>query len=303
MIVAMEQTMIYPLDLDYQGLPQAIAAYLIKTPAGNVLVETGPGSTLPVLLAQLAVHGLVAADIRHVLVTHIHLDHAGAAGWWGQQGATIYVHYLGAPHLIDPSKLLSSASRIYGDQMERLWGQTLPVPAGQIVPLRDQDVLTICGLQFKAIETAGHAWHHHAFALGDVVFTGDAAGVQLPGQPWTALPAPPPEFNLESWLKSLDKLQNLRAVAFYLTHFGRIDKPEQHINQFRKTMLSLVEFVRTGLNDGLPLEQLTQRYIDHNRQLALQAGVSEEIFSHYEAANPVSMSVTGIARYWQKRLT
>ena len=295
--------MIYPLDLNYQGLSLAIAAYLIKAPAGNLLVETGPGSTLPTLLAQLAAHGLTVADIRHVLVTHIHLDHAGAAGWWGQQGATIYVHHLGAPHLIDPSKLLNSAGRIYGDQMERLWGQTLPVPAGQIVPLRDQDVLDICGLQFKAIETAGHAWHHHALALGDIIFTGDAAGVHLPGQPWTALPAPPPEFHLESWLKSLDKLQNLQATALYLTHFGRVDNPSQHLNHFRETMLSLVAFVRQGLNDGLAVEQLTERYIAQNRQLALQAGISEEIFSHYEAANPMSMSVTGIARYWQKRLT
>lgn len=295
--------MIYPLDLNYQGLSQAIAAYLIKAPAGNLLVETGPASTLPTLLAQLATHGLEPADIRHVLVTHIHLDHAGAAGWWGQQGATIYVHHLGAPHLIDPSKLLNSAGRIYGDQMEQLWGQTLPVPAGQIVPLADQAIVAVCGLHFRAIETAGHSWHHHAFTLDDVVFTGDAAGVHLPAQPWTALPAPPPEFHLESWLKSLDKLQNLRAKAFYLTHFGRVNNPDQHINHFRETMQSLVAFVRQGLTNGLSVEQLTPQYIAHNRHLALQAGVSEEIFNHYEAANPVSMSVTGIARYWQKRLT
>ena len=110
-------TDIEAIDLNFLGAAHAIAAYLVRGPEGNVLVETGPGSTLPALQAGLAARGLSAADIGDVLLTHIHLDHAGAAGWWARQGANIFVHHLGAPHLIDPARLLNSAARVYGDQM------------------------------------------------------------------------------------------------------------------------------------------------------------------------------------------
>ena len=114
------------LDLEYQGIPEYIASFLVHGPDGLVLVETGPGSTLPVLLARLADRGLDASDIGDVLLTHIHLDHSGAAGWFAQQGATVHVHEFGVRHLVDPSKLIQSATRIYGDQMHKLWGEILP---------------------------------------------------------------------------------------------------------------------------------------------------------------------------------
>jgi len=129
------------IDLQYRGVSRVIASYLIVGPEGPVLVETGPGSTLETLLAGLNDHGVAPADIRHVFVTHIHLDHAGAAGWWAGQGATVYVHPFGAPHLIDPSKLIASATRIYKDEMETLWGEILPAPPDNVMAIQDGQVI------------------------------------------------------------------------------------------------------------------------------------------------------------------
>jgi glyoxylase-like metal-dependent hydrolase (beta-lactamase superfamily II) len=154
---------IHTLDLHFQNLDHAIAAYLVEGPDGYLLIETGPMSTLPALQARLAEHGLSAADVPDVLVTHIHLDHSGAAGWWGQQGARIYVHPMGTPHIIDPSRLWQSASRIYGEEMEALWGSVLPAPAEQVITVRDGEQIEAAGLTLSAIDTPGHAGHHHTY--------------------------------------------------------------------------------------------------------------------------------------------
>ena len=186
---------IQTLDLNFQNTPEAIASYLIWGPDGPVLVETGPGSTLPTLLENLSQQGLKPADIKHILLTHIHFDHAGAAGWWAQQGAQIYVHPFGAKHLIDPAKLIASATRIYGNKMDTLWGDILPAPAEKVTIIYDNDTVEVAGLSFQVLETPGHARHHHVYRLGDVAFTGDAAGIKIPGSPLVGLPAPPPEFD------------------------------------------------------------------------------------------------------------
>ena len=194
------------LDLDFQGMSRSIASYLLEGPGGYVLIETGPMSTLDTLRRRLDERGLTPDDIRHLFVTHIHLDHAGAAGWWARQGAQIYVHPAGAPHLVDPSKLWRSAGRIYGDQMEILWGHILPAPAEQVTTIADGETIEVAGLSLMALDTPGHAGHHHVYRLEDIAFTGDAAGVRISGSPWVSLPAPPPEFNRELWEKSLDRL-------------------------------------------------------------------------------------------------
>ena len=220
---------IQALDLSFQNVPRVTASYLVVGPDGPVLVETGPSSTLSQMQRQLAGAGYSPAEIRHVLVTHIHLDHAGAAGWWAQQGAQIYVHHVGAPHLIDPGKLLASASRIYGDQMDLLWGDVLPAPAERVTPIFDGDTVAVAGLAFTAMETPGHASHHHAYLLGDIVFTGDAAGIHLPELSMVDLPAPPPEFNLELWLSTVDRLREGNFKAIYPTHFGEVLQWRRHL--------------------------------------------------------------------------
>lgn len=292
---------IIPLDLGFQGLEHAIAAYLVRGPAGAILIETGPGSTLQNLLSALAKQGLEAADIRHVLVTHIHLDHAGAAGWWANQGAQIYVHHVGAPHLVDPSRLLASAGRIYGSLMGLLWGETLPAPADRVIPLEDGDPIHVAGLQLTALDTPGHAWHHHVFRLGDVAFAGDAAGVRLPVGEWISVPAPPPEFKLDVWQKTLQRLRAERFAALYLTHFGRVDDVTEHLERFGERLMAAATFIREHMEAGESRDQIVQRYVSWNQEMALAQGVPAAVFEQYEAANPLYMSVDGIMRYWQKQ--
>ena len=291
---------VYTLDLNFLDTPHAIAAYLVVGPEGPVLVETGPGSTRETLTARLAGHGYAPADIRHVLVTHIHLDHAGAAGWLAQQGAQIYAHDVGAPHLVDPSRLLGSAQRIYGDLMDRLWGETLPVPAERVTPLADNQSISVAGLTFTALDSPGHATHHHTFRLGNVAFVGDAAGIRRPGHALIFLPSPPPEFDLEAWRCTLARLSGEGFEAIYPTHYGRIDDVPEHLTRFNALLDEAAEFVRARMQAGDERDAIVQQYVDWNRKRALAEGISSEVFQEYEVTNPLFMSVDGIMRYWRK---
>lgn len=293
---------IYPLDLSFQDTPQGIAAYLVVGPAGPVLVETGPASTLEMLKTRLAEHGYSPADIRHVLVTHIHLDHAGAAGWWARQGADVYVHHVGAPHLSDPSRLLASAERIYGDTMHRLWGETVPAPAERICALQDGDRIQAGGLTFIALDTPGHATHHLVYHLGDVAFTGDVAAVRFPGSPFISLPAPPPEFDREAWQSTLARLRGEGFSTIYPTHFGPLDDVREHLEALAALIDHSAEFVRTRMEAGLKRNALAAEYLGWVRERAYAQGRSEEQFQRNEIVNPTSMSVDGIMRYWRKRV-
>jgi glyoxylase-like metal-dependent hydrolase (beta-lactamase superfamily II) len=292
---------IHILDLHFQQLSHAIAAYLLAGPAGYVLIETGPDSTRRMLIQQLAAHGVSPADIRHVLVTHIHLDHAGCAGWWAQQGATIYVHPVGAPHLIDPSRLLASAGRIYGDQMDTLWGQVLPAPEANVVPVTDGQQIEVAGLTLTAIESPGHAGHHHVYRLGDIAFAGDAAGVRLPDSDWISVPAVPPEFKPELWLQTIDRLERESFQAIYPTHFGRVDDVPTHLARLRSAIIAVTNHVREGMEAGQERDTILRHYRQWQRDLAIGRGATAEIFNQYEAANPLYMSVDGIIRYWRKK--
>lgn len=289
------------LDLLYQGIPGVIAAYLVSGPDGHLLVETGPGSTLPTLRAGLRERGLVTADIRHVLVTHIHLDHAGAAGWWASQGATVYVHPFGAPHLVDPAKLIASARRIYGDRMEELWGEILPAPTERVRPVDDGETIAAAGLDLTALETPGHARHHHVYRLGDVAFTGDAAGIRLPGATWVDVPAPPPEFDLERWRETIDRLRRQRLAALYPTHFGPTPEVAAQLDGLAAALEEVVTFVGRMLDEGLERAPMIALYDDWLRRRAARHGVEGELARAFDFANPRAMSVDGITRYWRKR--
>jgi glyoxylase-like metal-dependent hydrolase (beta-lactamase superfamily II) len=292
---------ILTLDLDFQGMNQAIAAYLVVGPQGPVLVETGPGSTLDVLQQRLKAHGYAPTDVRHILVTHIHLDHAGAAGWWAQQGAQVYVHHVGAPHLVDPSRLLSSARRIYGASMDNLWGDMLPAPASHVHPVRDGETIEAGGLQFVALDTPGHAHHHHVYRLGDITFTGDAAAVRLPGSDFISLPAPPPEFNLPVWQATLQRLADQNLATIYPTHFGPVHDVRKHLDRLAGLLQASAEFVRAHMEQGTDRELLVEAYQDWVWERARAQGVTEEALQIYETVNPTFMSVDGMIRYWRKQ--
>ena len=291
---------IHTLDLLFQNFERAVAAYLLEGPDGWILVETGPMSTLPTLQDQVRQYGLKTTDIKHVLVTHIHLDHAGAAGWWAQQGATVYVHHAGAPHLIDPAKLWRSASRIYGEQMHKLWGAIVPAPADRVVSVKSGDQVDAAGLTLIAHDAPGHAWHHHVFQIGNVAFCGDAAGVRLVPHKWISLPAPPPEFDLEAWRNTLAYLQAMNFETLYLTHFGRVDNVSRHLRQFGELLEDATGLIREQMKAGVDREQVIQVYKQWSWERAYDAGLAASDFSQrYEAPNPLFMSVDGIMRYWR----
>ena len=290
------------LDLRFQGTPHVIAAFLLRGPEGPVLIETGPSSTLPRLLGELGRLGVDPAEVRDVLVTHIHLDHAGAAGFWARRGARVHVHPEGAPHLVDPSKLVASAKRIYGDRMDALWGEIPAAPAERVVVVRDGEVLEIGGLRLEVIESPGHARHHHVYRLGDVAFTGDAAGIRLPGVDWIDLPAPPPEFDLEAWRGTIARLRSLRLRRLYRTHFdaGEGDA-DAELARFDDLLTRGADLVRRALEEGLDRATMVAGFSAAMRTLAGDAGLDAALLGAYELANPRAMSVDGIARYWSRR--
>jgi glyoxylase-like metal-dependent hydrolase (beta-lactamase superfamily II) len=294
------KNLVIPLDLNFMGIAGAIAAYLIPHPHGAALVESGPGSTIPTLLGGLRAHGLTENDITDVLLTHIHLDHAGAAGWLAHRGARIHVHPVGAPHLLDPQKLLNSATRIYGDNMQTLWGDFLPVPAERLSVAQDEEMIEIEGLCFRPIDTPGHANHHFAFGFENVLFSGDIGGVRLARQPYIELPMPPPEFDIEKWRLSLERLakEDFRYIA--PTHFGIFNDPDRHLAAAARALNDVESWMENILPTEPTPEELTSKFVAWSRGRALLQGVEPIIYDIYQAANPSFMSASGIQRYWKK---
>jgi glyoxylase-like metal-dependent hydrolase (beta-lactamase superfamily II) len=289
------------LDLGYQGHPGLIASFLVFGPDGQVLVETGPGSTLPALVSGIAAHGLAPADIDTVFLTHIHLDHAGAAGWWARQGARVCVHERGAPHLTDPSRLIKSARRIYGALMDKLWGEILPAPEERVRVTVDGEVVEAAGLEFRAIETPGHAGHHHAWQVENVAFVGDVTGIRGGAIPWLDLPAPPPEFDHELWQESLDKLRAAGLETIYRTHFGPRSDVAEEIDRVAELLESSAAKVKSMLDAGLERGEMIARYDEWMNARARREGCDPAAAAGKELLNPRDMSVDGITRYWRKK--
>jgi len=285
------------IDLGFKGLDHAVAAFLVRGPDGAVLVETGPASTVEALFAGLVAHGFAPSDLAAALVTHIHLDHAGAAGHLAAHGVDLYVHPRGARHLIDPSRLLASAERIYGDQLEALWGTTIAVPAERVHAVADGAVVQLAGLAFTALDTPGHAGHHHCWQVGGAVFTGDVGGVRMPGSRLVAVPAVPPEFDPDAWRASIARLRSAGAEAFYLTHFGRVGDPAEHLDALEAELDAVLAFMTAAAQETDERDVLARRYVAWNRDRAEKLGVTSAEWARFEAANPFSISVDGILRW------
>ena len=296
----MAKTPVITLDLTFQGRKQAIAAYLIPHSSGVILVECGPGSTLPALQTTLADGGYSPADVTHVLLTHIHLDHAGAAGWLARQGAEVYVHPVGAPHMLNPEKLLTSAGRIYGDRMDPLWGEFLSVPEDRFKVAEDAEEIVIGNLRFIPINTPGHAEHHYVYLFEDICFSGDIGGVRIPGFPYMRLPMPPPELHLEKWRASIRRLRQEKFNRIAPTHFGIFDDTEWHLSELEKNLDAVSRWLDEVMPDDLPIEELREKFSTWMDEQALASGLSQEVTKVYEVANPVGMSADGLQRYWKK---
>lgn len=291
--------MVRVLDLRFQGAERVIASFLLQSKEGPVLIETGPESTYPRLEAALRAEGVDPEEVRHVFVTHIHLDHAGAAWRLAELGATVYVHPKGAPHLVDPSRLLASAERIYGAMLKPLWGELKGIPEERVRVLQDGEVVDLGGLRVQALETLGHASHHHAYLVEGVLFAGDIAGVRIAPGP-VLPPTPPPDIHLESWYASLDRILALRPEALYLTHFGAYRDVEAHLLALRQALEDWAGWALSRLKEGLSPEEMTGRFEAYWREGLRRAGVDEAGMRLYELADPPYMNLQGLVRYWQK---
>ena len=296
----MAQTRIVTLDLNFQGRPHAIAAYLIRHGDAVILIESGPGSTQAALQTALAQEGLSAADVTHVLLTHIHLDHAGAAGWLAQQGAEIYVHPIGAPHMLNPEKLIASATRIYGDRMESLWGEFLPVPQNQLKTPNDAEAIRIGSAEFIPLNTPGHAEHHYVYLFEDIAFCGDVGGVRIPGYQYLRVPMPPPELHIERWHASIARIRKEKPARIAPTHFGIFDDVEWQLREVEKGLDSAARWLDATMAAEPSIEQMRQSYTDWIMAEGEQIGLDAEAVKAYELANPLGMSADGLLRYWKK---
>jgi glyoxylase-like metal-dependent hydrolase (beta-lactamase superfamily II) len=292
------------LDLDFQGIPGTVAAFLITGPQGHTLVETGPGSTLGALERGIAAAGARIEEVTQLVVTHIHLDHAGAAGTLLRRlpDARLFVHPVGAPHMVDPARLLDSATRIYGDAMDRLWGAFEPCPAERVVMLHDGAELTCGRRTLRALHTPGHASHHIAFhdPDGGSLFTGDVAGVRMQGADYVRPPTPPPDIDIEAWHRSVEIIRSVAPRALDLTHFGRFEDPTRHLDELMHRLDAWVKWTAERLARGDTPAAMTEA-LRTASEVELQDEGHAADARAYELATPADMTVNGIVRYLTRR--
>lgn len=297
------KNLIHLLDLGFQGSPETIASFLIDTDAGPVLVETGPHSTLSNLEAGIHKAGFDPLAIKHVFVTHIHLDHAGAAWAFAQRGATIYVHPAGVYHLSNPERLLESARRIYKEKMDQLWGTLKSIPPNQVVAVDHGGKINLGSTFFQAWHTPGHAVHHIAWQFEKNLFAGDVAGVKIESGP-VVPPCPPPDISLEDWENSINLIQGLDVDTIWLTHFGKVDKAAMvaHFSDLRKELWAWADWMKPQFEKGIKADAVVPDFMQFVEKRMRANGCPEELIPLYEYANPSWMSVAGLLRYWKKKL-
>ncbi|MDP9098318.1 MAG: MBL fold metallo-hydrolase [Verrucomicrobiota bacterium] len=292
--------MIRVLDTRHLGRPGIIAATLLESDEGPVLFDTGPESTFKNLESGLRKLDFAPHDVRRVFLSHIHFDHAGAAWRFAELGATIYVHPRGAPHLTDPAKLVASATRLYGDDMERLWGKFSGIAPERVRVLEDDDVVRVAPFEIRAIATPGHASHHHIYHWNDTVFGGDVAGVRLGGGP-PAPPFVPPELDIEAWRKSIARIRALNPAKLYLPHFGIVSGDiSAHLNSLDERVVRWSIWFRDRLRAGDDEQKMTRAFADYVASELGQAGATESELADYEQADPSFMAVSAAIRYWRK---
>lgn len=289
---------IHTIDLDFLNNSQTVAAFLVESDEGPVLIETGPESTWTQLEKGINALGYRTKDIKHVLLSHIHLDHAGAAWKFAETGALIHVHPLGLPHLESPGRLWNSAQQIYGDDMQRLWGQMEPIPKTHLTESLHGQPVSIGNIEFIPLHTPGHAMHHISWQLEDNIFTGDVAGVKINNGP-VVPPCPPPDINIEKWKSSIALLKGRNAKTLYLTHFGEITEPSTHLTDLELMLDDWANWMKPYYENPIDQKEITKRFMSYTGEQLVAKGVNHEDRQRYEHANPSWMSVAGLLRYWK----
>jgi glyoxylase-like metal-dependent hydrolase (beta-lactamase superfamily II) len=291
---------IHVLDTRHLGRPGIIAATALETKEGIALFDTGAEATFENVATAMRAAGFSPNDVRHVFLSHIHLDHAGAAWRFAELGATIHVHPRGARHLVDPARLMESATRIFGDQMQRLWGEMRPIPADQVQMTNDSEIIRAGGYEVRALATPGHASHHNVYQWEDNLFGGDVAGVQLDDGP-PVPPFVPPELHVESWLESIDRMRALPIAHLYLPHFGSVTgNLATHFDALEERVRRWAEWFRDELRKGRTEADLVPAFAAYEARDILESGAAQERLEDYELADPSFMAVAASIRYWQK---
>lgn len=292
------------IDLRFQGMPRVIAVAVVHGKGGVALVDPGPSSALPLLRQELERGGIAMADVTSILLTHIHLDHAGAAGTLVHENPRlrVFVHEKGAPHLIDPTKLVASATRLYGDAMDRLWGEIRPVPEAAIVVLAGGERIAAGGRDLDVAYTPGHASHHVSYFSADtgVAFVGDTAGVRVvPGGP-VLPPTPPPDIDLEAWRESLLRIEQWGPDTLFLTHFGPSAPVAAHVGELGDHLELASRLVKASLAlEGS--DEVREEWFAHELRRELLRKMGQVEVRVYEAAGRFDLSWRGLARYWRKK--
>jgi len=293
------------IDLNFMDTKQVIASFLLLGEDGAALVETGPTTCLDRLSAGLSEHGVSDEDVRQVFLTHVHLDHAGASGHLSDilPNATFYVHEVGYPHVVDPSKLVKSAARIYGEKMDELWGEARPVPEERVVVLKDGEETQTAGGTLVAHDTPGHAYHHLAYLEPEsgALITGDVAGIRLPGQSYVRPPTPPPEIDIEAWVKSINNIRQMDPASLWLTHFGTYEDVDRHLGELEQRLQDWLLFVEGQIDDGAQQEEISDGLKAKGDAEMLAEGADTKQSEHYDLAGSYPMLTDGLMRYVTRR--
>ena len=304
-MVALASGMDY-VDLEFRGRPGIIATAVLQGAPGVALIDPGPTSTRATLEQALAKKGIAPRDIRQILLTHIHLDHAGATGSLVRDNPQIevYVHERGAPHMIDPSKLIASASRLYQAEMQQLWGEILPVPAANIRALAGGETISAGGRGLQVAYTPGHAVHHVSYfdPSGRIAFVGDTAGIRRFDGGYVMPPTPPPDIDLEGWRSSADTIMRWDPDTLFLTHFGPAHGPRPHFQELFDRLASWSRIVRRLLADTAMDDAERQRRFVEEAVLELRRVVGLAEAEQYGRAGRLDYSWQGLARYWKKKV-
>jgi glyoxylase-like metal-dependent hydrolase (beta-lactamase superfamily II) len=293
------------VDLNFLGRPSIIATAVLQSASGVALVDPGPSTTIDHLRGALRAKGIAFDDVRQLLLTHIHLDHAGGAGTLLREHPAIdvFVHERGAPHLIDPSRLLASAGRLYGDDMERLWGVVLPVPAERVKPLTGGERVAAGGRELLVEYTPGHASHHVAYfdPSSRVAFVGDTAGIRRGAGKYVMPPTPPPDIDLEAWRASEDRILAWDPDTLFLTHFGPVHGARPHFQELTERLTAWSGIVRRLLADAALTDDDRQSRFVEEVLLEIRRIVGEEEAAQYNRAGRLDYSWQGLARYWRRK--
>lgn len=293
------------VDLNFLGIPEVIATAIIHGAAGVALIDPGPSTTAAGLRSALQRKGIAIGDVRHILLTHIHLDHAGVVGTLVRENPAIevLVHERGAPHMVNPAKLLSSATRLYGADMERFWGEFLPVPQERIRALRGGETVTVGGRELNVAYTPGHASHHISFfdPSSRIAFVGDVAGIRRGDRLCVMPPTPPPDVDLVAWSASIDRILAWEPDTLFLTHFGAFHGPRLHFTDLTERLALWNGTVRRLLADpALDDGQRLVAFVDEAMR-ELRRHVGEQEAERYSRAGRLDYSWQGLSRYWSKQ--